>query len=305
MHKCLICKSTHLEIWSTVRDEEYQTLEFATFQYFFCESCQVISLVPPLEDQLDAIYPHNYYSFNTEGYNLLFKIKFFLDSRRFRKLRGYFASRDLQMLDIGGGIGKLSSLVVNALPHLTIRSTIVDLDQEAGKIASSQGHNYIRSTFQDAHFEFKFDLILAFNILEHVADPTAFLDKVYSSLNPGGLCLIQTPNFDSLDAKLFRNRYWGGLHAPRHFVLFDEESLVKAVEGASLKILKHTRIPGGPFWSSSILGTLNLLRNRNPNKPLYRAFGYVLLTGLFTAFDFARRPFMTTSQQLIVCQRSI
>jgi 2-polyprenyl-3-methyl-5-hydroxy-6-metoxy-1,4-benzoquinol methylase len=287
-----------------VRDEEYQTLELANFNYFFCAGCSVVSLFPTLEDQLSEIYTPDYYSFNEDGYNILFKIKFFLDSRNFQKLSRYFVSRDLQMLDIGGGIGKLSSLVINALPEFRFNSTIVDLDEEAGNIASNHGHKYVKAAFKNAHFETKFDLILAYNILEHVEDPVAFLDKISSSLNTGGICLIQTPNFDSFDAKLFRKKYWGGLHAPRHFVLFDEESLVEAVERASLRILSHTRIPGGPFWSYSLIGTLNSMRKRDPRKPLYKAPGYAVLTGIFTAFDFARRPLMRTSQQLIICQKS-
>ena len=301
---CLICKSSEVALWSSVRDEEYQTLELATFQYFHCANCSVISISPTLEDKLNQIYPDNYYSFNSDGYNFLFKIKFYLDSRSFRKLRTHFNSKDLQMLDIGGGIGKLSSLVINALPDFRIKSTIVDLDEEAGKEASLHGHQYVRAAFKNADFENNFDLILAFNILEHVENPEEFLEKIYKSLNPGGLCLIQTPNFDSLDAKLFRKLYWGGLHAPRHFVLFDEESLVKLVKKTSFRILSQTRVPGGPFWSYSLLGTLNSLRNRDPKKPLYKAFGYTALTGIFTAFDFARRPIMGTSQQLIVCQKS-
>ena len=303
MVQCVVCKSIEVTVWSSVRDEEYQTLGLSTFNYYFCSTCRVIFLFPTLENQLNEIYPPDYYSFNTDGYSLLFKIKMFLDSRSFRKLHWYFKKRNLRMLDIGGGIGKLSTLVINALPEFSIESTIVDLDEEAGKKAISHGHHYVKAAFEDAHFERKFDLILALNILEHVPDPAEFLDKVNNSLNVGGLCIIQTPNFASLDAKLFRRMYWGGLHAPRHFVIFDEHSLVKSVEGASLRILSHTRIPGGPFWSYSLLGTLNALRNRHPKKPLYKAFGYTFLTGLFTAVDFVRRPFMGTSQQLIICQK--
>jgi 2-polyprenyl-3-methyl-5-hydroxy-6-metoxy-1,4-benzoquinol methylase len=304
MAACLICKSTEVAIWSSVRDEEYQTFDLTRFNYYLCTFCSVISLFPTLENELERIYPENYYSFNSEGYNLLFKVKFYLDSKRFRKLRNHFTSKDLQMLDIGGGIGKLSSLVISALPEFRITSTIVDLDEEAGNLAKLNGHQYVKAAFKDANFNSKFDLILAFNILEHVENPEAFLDKIYESLNPGGLCLIQTPNFKSLDATLFKNLYWGGLHAPRHFVLFDENSLSRSVRKASLKILSQTRIPGGPFWSYSIFGTLNSIRDRDPRKPLYKAFGYTVFTGLFTLFDFMRRPLMGTSQQLVVCKKS-
>jgi 2-polyprenyl-3-methyl-5-hydroxy-6-metoxy-1,4-benzoquinol methylase len=300
---CLVCKSNNVEVWSVVRDEEYHTFKGENFHYYLCKNCRVISLSPTLENKLDVIYPSNYYSFNNDGYNILFKVKFFLDARNFRKLSIYFEKKSLRMLDVGGGIGRLSSIVKNSLPNLQIDSTIVDLDEQAGERALLEGHNYVKSSFEDAKFDEKFDLILAFNILEHVPDPIEFMNQVYDSLNDGGICLLQTPNFDSLDAKLFKKKYWGGLHAPRHFVLFDEKSLADVIKGSSLKIIKQSRVPGGPFWSYSILGTLNHMRNVYISTPLYNAKSYTLLTALFSAFDFFRRPLMKTSQQLVICQK--
>jgi len=301
--KCLVCNFNNVKIWSRVRDEEYQTLELKIHEYFICEICNVISIFPTLEQKLNEIYPSNYYSFNSDGYNFLFKIKFALDTRFFKKLRQYLPLDSVKMLDIGGGIGKLSSLAVNAFSDLKVDSTIIDLDDSAGKRANSQGHKYIKGAFEDTHLNSNYDLILAYNIIEHVPDPNAFLTKIYNSLELGGICVIQTPNYNSLDARLFKNSYWGGLHAPRHFVLFDERSLITAVDRAGLSLLEQKKIPGGPFWSYSILGSINASLKRNPGKALYTAFGYTALTGIFTAVDFIRGLFMQTSQQLIVCQR--
>ena len=77
----------------------------------------------------------------------------------------------LTLLDVGGGIGRLSSIVKSSLPNLQIDSTIVDLDEQAGERALLEGHKYVKSSFEEAKFDEKFDLILAFNILEHVPDP--------------------------------------------------------------------------------------------------------------------------------------
>ena len=184
---CLVCKSNNVEVWSVVRDEEYHTFKGENFHYYLCENCRVISLSPTLENKLDVIYPSNYYSFNSDGYNILFKVKFFLDARNFRKLSVYFEKKSLRMLDVGGGIGRLSSIVKSSLPNLQIDSTIVDLDERAGERALLEGHNYVKSSFEDAKFDEKFDLILAFNILEHVPDPIEFMNQVYDSLNDGGI----------------------------------------------------------------------------------------------------------------------
>lgn len=46
----------------------------------------------------------------------------------------------------------------------------------------------------------RYDVITAFEVIEHVPDPGAFLDLVRESLSYGGILVISTPN---------RNRYWG------------------------------------------------------------------------------------------------
>jgi len=65
----------------------------------------------------------------------------------------------------------------------------------------------------------KFDLIMMLNLIEHVRDPVAVLQKMKRHAGADGLILIKTPNYDSLDARIFRHRNWVGLHCPRHWVI--------------------------------------------------------------------------------------
>ena len=69
-----------------------------------------------------------------------------------------------------------------------------------------------------------FDVITAFDVLEHVYSPGQFLTKVIEWLKPGGIFYAMLPNIDSWEAKLFGS-YWYGLELPRHLSHFSPRSL--------------------------------------------------------------------------------
>ena len=69
-----------------------------------------------------------------------------------------------------------------------------------------------------------FDVITAFDLLEHVYDPRQFLAKVLYWLKPGGIFYALTPNIDSWEAKVF-GTHWFGLELPRHLSYFSPKSV--------------------------------------------------------------------------------
>ena len=74
-----------------------------------------------------------------------------------------------------------------------------------------------------------YDLVIMNQLIEHVAIAARpALHGDVRDLRPGGHLFLETPNLDSLDARAFRRRYWGGYHLPRHFHLFDSRTLPRA-----------------------------------------------------------------------------
>ena len=141
-------------------------------------------------------------------------------------------------------------------------------------------------------------------VIEHVADPASVLCSLRKLLSPTGLILIKTPNIDTLDGRLFRNHNWGGFHCPRHFVLFNKESLEHLGSRCGFRVREVFYTQGGPQWACSILGWLGLkgwLRI-SADRPLYTHPVYPAVSALAAAFDFARSPFMATAQMFAVFQ---
>ncbi len=103
----------------------------------------------------------------------------------------------LRLLDIGCGGGLLSE------PMARLGAAVVGADAAEGNIPVAQLHarrvgldiDYRHSTAEalEAAGE-RFDVVLAMEIVEHVADPLEFLTSCQKLLKPGGLMLTSTLN---------------------------------------------------------------------------------------------------------------
>lgn len=103
----------------------------------------------------------------------------------------------LRILDIGCGGGLLSE------PMARLGATVVGADAAAGNIPVAQVHatqsgldiDYRHTTAEDiATTGETFDVVLNMEVVEHVADPQAFLTACQQLLVPNGLLLCSTIN---------------------------------------------------------------------------------------------------------------
>ena len=93
------------------------------------------------------------------------------------------------------------------------------------------------------------DLILFNHVIEHVPDPKRTLRRLATVLKPGGEIRGVTPNVDALDQR-WMGPWWAGWHAPRHFVLFDRESLARYAADAGLELVQtRYELEGANHWS--------------------------------------------------------
>ena len=97
-------------------------------------------------------------------------------------------------LDVGCGAG----LLAEPLARLGAKVTGIDATPEV--IAVAREHAAAMSLEIDyrvgdvAALEGQFDLVTCLEVIEHVADPSAFLKALAARLAPGGLLILSTPN---------------------------------------------------------------------------------------------------------------
>lgn len=104
---------------------------------------------------------------------------------------------DLRILDIGCGGGLLSE------PMARLGANVVGADAAAGNIPVAQVHakqsnleiDYRHTTAETlADAGEQFDAVLNMEVVEHVADPQAYLQACQTLLKPGGVMLCSTIN---------------------------------------------------------------------------------------------------------------
>jgi 2-polyprenyl-3-methyl-5-hydroxy-6-metoxy-1,4-benzoquinol methylase len=301
-HRCPLCGG-EADFHATATDIEYFTTS-DEFQFFHCETCDILFIVPMLADRLNLIYPSNYYSFKEGGTkNVVARIKESLDSRMFHRLLKRIPGSNIDILDIGGGTGRALSALRLLDPRVSA-TQLIDIDDAAEEDALAKGHDFFCGRIEDFRSERKFHLILMLNLIEHVARPDMVLQKIAGLLHADGRILIKTPNFRALDARLFRHRSWAGYHCPRHFVLFSKHSLERTLEAAGLRIDQFSYTQGAPFWVPPML---ELMRRRglvsiSAERPSFFHPLTPVLQGVMAAFDFARRPFSPLSQMVVVAR---
>jgi 2-polyprenyl-3-methyl-5-hydroxy-6-metoxy-1,4-benzoquinol methylase len=91
--------------------------------------------------------------------------------------------------------------------------------------------------------EGSFDVMTMFDVVEHLATPSAFLRDAYRIIKPGGYFVACTPNLESIQSKLF-GKYWLNF-ARMHFYYFTPKTLRATLERVGFKIVKverHKRI---------------------------------------------------------------
>jgi len=114
-----------------------------------------------------------------------------LDERDFKPLAGRTA------LDVGCGAGLLAKPLARLGASVTAVDAAPELIEAAREHAAGQklDIDYRASTVEAV--EGHFDLITAMEVIEHVADPAAFVRSIAQRLAPGGLAILSTPNATS------------------------------------------------------------------------------------------------------------
>ncbi len=112
--------------------------------------------------------------------------------------------------------------------------------------AARLGIEVHRGLVEDAPFESEsFDVVVAWDVLEHVPDPATFLARVREFLAPGGTLALSLPNVDSLPARLLRQRWWT-LRPDEHIWHFTPRTLARTLHELDFEHVALTASPLAP-----------------------------------------------------------
>lgn len=101
------------------------------------------------------------------------------------------------VLEIGSGIG-LVGTYIRSKDNL-IQYVGVELDKEAYEKSQLLGLNTINGDFKEIkNIENQFDVIMMWEVIEHLQDLNLFLELAYEKLNVNGKIILSTPNYNKI-----------------------------------------------------------------------------------------------------------
>ena len=109
----------------------------------------------------------------------------------------------------------------------------------------------------------RFDLIVLFQVLEHMGDPLSVLRRCAALLTPHGQLVIGVPNIASWQAG-YAGNMWFHLDVPRHPFHFSPESLTTLCRRAGMEVVEVSYVSPehDPFgWVQSVLNKVSGRQN--------------------------------------------
>ena len=299
--RCPLCADgTPTSVVGRGRDFEYATTD-VEFTVVRCCGCGTQFLDPrPADEEIAGLYPETYMPYRFDA--LPAPVRAARDWVQTSKVRAIaeHARAGSRILDLGCGGGALLRLL-RRRGDASWRLTGWDYPGPHVQQLAADGFNVVEAPICVEHARPRSaDGVVMNQVIEHFAAPDEIVRLTKIVLEPGGFLFIETPDTAGLDAGLFRSRYWGGYHFPRHLVLFDSSSLCELLkrEGFSIVSVKHLASPS--FWVQSFHHALQETRF---------AFAAPLLTvanplalGAATAVDLLTLPFHATSNVRVVAR---
>jgi SAM-dependent methyltransferase len=287
--KCCICGVDDAEPVGVGEDFEYRTSP-DTFLAVRCRRCGLVYINPrPAMGELDRIYPADYhaYEFSAERFGFVYKVRRKLEAKRLLSCcRGL--DREARIIDIGCGDGFHLNLL-REFGQKSWRLEGVDLSDRAVVMGRKNGLQIHQGTVQSLNLpKASYDLAFMIATIEHVDDPVVVLEAARSLLKPGGRLVIVTDNTDTLDFQGAQTRYWGGYHFPRHWNLFNPNTMRSIARKTQFELESLTTIVSPVNWVYSIR---NALVDRGAPKWLVEQFSLnsTLSLGFFTLFDMVQQ----------------
>jgi SAM-dependent methyltransferase len=213
---CEICGGEQLVDLLTAPDRFHLRTE--VYRLVRCESCRGVSLAdPPKPEEMGRHYTEDYHKAIVAGGE-------WAGARRWKdqvKMISQHKSGGA-ILDIGCSSGGF----LGAMKGPAWKLYGIEMEESTAERARAitGAEVFVGDAVVAPFLPASFDVITAFDLLEHVYAPRQFLAKVLEWLKPCGIFYAMMPNIDSWEAKLFGS-YWYGLELPRHLSHFSPASI--------------------------------------------------------------------------------
>lgn len=293
---CINCGAQGRVIHQDVRDSEFGIPGSWSIRQCPTHGCHLCWIDPrPRDEELGKLY-QNYWTHaaQDDGSPLVATVEAPRRSRELAKRllatvffwrRDGFLSDDYyfskqpvgRLLDVGCGNGDF-------IARMAVKGwQVVGIDFDEAAVRNARRYPGVDARVGDLlsqRFDTaSFDAILLSNVIEHLPNPAEVFAECFRLLRPDGRLVMITPNTEALGHQRF-GRFWRGLEAPRHLVIFNCPVLRQFAKRAGFSRIRSFSTPG------SVAAT-----------------GYIVAGSQFAANAAGETPPATSPRRLMLLER--
>ncbi len=215
---CPLCKNKSITELEVINKNElsilYKKLTGIDFSYLLKEDLKYCEC-----DKCKLRFYNPMITGDEKFYNALQKFDwYYMDEKEeYLYAKNYIKSSD-KVLEVGSGKGAFAK-------HLTTKDYIgLDFSENAKKMAAENGITIENEMIQDYSDKYpnSFDVVVSFQVLEHVSDSKGFIEAKIKALKQGGKMVIAVPSEDSF-LKYVSNNIMN--MPPHHVTRWSDETL--------------------------------------------------------------------------------
>ncbi|HEY1050108.1 MAG TPA: class I SAM-dependent methyltransferase [Prosthecobacter sp.] len=251
---CLLCGADDAEIVASGPDYDCETTT-EVFHIRRCRQCAHTYLNPrPTVECASEIYPSDYYTLDAshqpDGFSIMGRMKDLVVRGRLRAfLRG--VPQGGTVVDLGCGDGALLLAMRRERPDTRLMGVDFAVSAPQRKKMEDAGISVIESPLETAPLPDNVSLVIMNQVIEHLWDVDACMEKVRACLRPGGMFSVCTPNTAGYDRPWFHDGAWGGYYFPRHLNLFSQDGLSRYMERFGMRVKERNSLLAPLIWMST------------------------------------------------------
>ena len=276
-----------------ITDDEFQVVE--------CRRCGLLYVNPrPTEMEMGKFYPETYAwketleadSFLTKWVRRLEKgYRYHLLRNEVSRVVKFTGRSSGKVLDVGCGTGDR----LDVFRTKSFETYGVETSDSASYAREHLHLNVLKGNLFSARFPDQFfDVVTLYNVLEHTHHPSRVCNEIHRVLKDDGFLVIQVPNKDSLQYKIFKGK-WAAFDVPRDLYYFGTEVIRSLLGKVGFTLAKMDHFMN--WWHPPTL-VLSLFPNLDPQKawgeecqgrsPVFQRAAWILCTllaGPFTQLE--------------------
>ena len=209
---CLVCGGTRARVLFRKGGKDFVR----------CEACGLVWLDPmPTAAEIAAYYEQSYRDGIYEPYAAADTIRRLIAEHRLAAVRPH--ARPGRWLDVGAATGAF----VEAAARAGLTAEGCELSASAVAQGRARGLTMHHAGVEDFAPAAPYDAITAFDVLEHLREPRAFLDRLRRWLVPAGTLALTLPDVSSVYPRLLMGRHWFYYAPSDHLHYFDPSTITR------------------------------------------------------------------------------